>query len=162
MLILEGMLAGSCDHVQHVVDVRLETMPCLHVAGRSSIPHPIRFHSLTSCSIHFLLAYTSTHCLSLPGLDSLKLHLNGAPAAKSMLPQQLTRLKISTRDYGADPGLQHLGIDSLQQLVTLEVSNGMLELQLMHRVACLPKLQHVLLRYTYGSVALRSATILWG
>jgi hypothetical protein len=72
-----------------------------------------------------------------------------------MLPQQLTRLKISTRGYGADPGLQHLGIGSLQQLVTLEVSNGMTEPQLMHRVACLPKLQHVLLKYTYGSLAQR-------
>jgi hypothetical protein len=76
-----------------------------------------------------------------------------------MLPQQLTRLAISMWGSGAEPDeepdLQHFRLGSLLQLVTLEVLNGMSEPQLMQRVACLPKLQHVLLSYHYGSLAQR-------
>lgn len=51
--------------------------------------------------------------------------------------------------------LQHLQLDALQQLRALVVTNGLCEPQQMHRVACLPKLEAVVLRYTDASLAQR-------
>ncbi|KAF6257928.1 hypothetical protein COO60DRAFT_1168827 [Scenedesmus sp. NREL 46B-D3] len=105
----------------------------------------------------------------LTGVRNLKLELRGAPAPHSSLPQHVALLTISTwgdedTDELEDPtalwqqhNLQHLGLGSLRQLVRLQVINGLAEPQMLHRVACLPRLEQVLLCYSHSSLAARAA-----
>jgi hypothetical protein len=51
--------------------------------------------------------------------------------------------------------MQHLGLETLQHLRVLQVTDGLCEPQMMHRVACLRKLERVLLNYTEASLAQR-------
>jgi hypothetical protein len=51
--------------------------------------------------------------------------------------------------------LQHLWIDNLQQLTELSATNALCDPHIMRRVACLPRLKHVHLRYTDGEQSVR-------
>ncbi|WIA29600.1 hypothetical protein OEZ86_012090 [Tetradesmus obliquus] len=107
----------------------------------------------------------------LTGVEALHLDLQGTPAPGSALPAQLQQLTLYTwgDNVAADTfgnssylrykqhNLQHLQLDALQQLRALVVTNGLCEPQQMHRVACLPKLEAVVLRYTDASLAQRAA-----
>jgi hypothetical protein len=108
-------------------------------------------------------------CTAAAGLVSLNLDLLGAPAAGSALPKQLQRFTVcSWSDSEGDErfnsplnpwqqphDLQHLWIDNLQQLTELSVTNALCDPHMMRRVACLPQLKHVDLRYTAGEHAVR-------